>query len=271
MAAQSGHLPWASLLRLEAASLHTEALDFAGAAAIAREELRGPSLTQAGRQRAMFELAFAHLGLGEFDEAYAAFTAPQLVAAAGIEAMPWSGQVLLRRGLGQLWLARGKLDRAHRDAEALHDLAAAAADPPLRASAARLLADEAAAGGERADFVYVFPEPLGPHRWRGVTRAGGLYRVYLIRSLTGEVRLVREERTALDDPRVAYARRSPLGRRLEHFFKAPVWSVEGPEADARVHVDDLRFRSILVDTGPVFAYTLPGVSPPVPSGSRPAP
>ena len=141
MAAQSGHLPWASLLRLEAASLHTEALDFAGAAAIAREELRGPSLTQAGRQRAMFELAFAHLGLGEFDEAYAAFTAPQLVAAAGIEAMPWSGQVLLRRGLGQLWLARGKLDRAHREAEALHDLAAAAADPPLRASAARLLAE----------------------------------------------------------------------------------------------------------------------------------
>ena len=141
MAEQSGHLPWASLLRLEAASLHTEALDFAGAAAIAREELRGPSLTQAGRQRAMFELAFAHLGLGEFDEAYAAFTAPQLVAAAGIEAMPWSGQVLLRRGLGQLWLARGKLDRAHREAEALHDLAAAAADPPLRASAARLLAE----------------------------------------------------------------------------------------------------------------------------------
>jgi len=63
------------------------------------------------------------------------------VAAAGIEAMPWSGQVLLRRGLGQLWLARGKLDRAHREAEALHDLAAAAADPPLRASAARLLAE----------------------------------------------------------------------------------------------------------------------------------
>jgi len=137
--------------------------------------------------------------------------------------------------------------------------------------AARLLADEAAAGGERSDFEYVFPEPLGPHRWRGVTREGGLYRVYLIHSMTGEVRLVREERTALDDPRVAEARRSPLGRRLEHFFKAPVWSVEGPETDPRVHVYDLRFRSILVDTGPVFAYTLPGLSPPPRSGSRPAP
>jgi hypothetical protein len=140
VAAQSGHLPWASLLRLEAASLHTEALDFAGAASIAREELRGQSLAQAGRQRAMFELAFALLGLGELDEAYALFTAPELMAA-GIDAMPWSGQVLLRCGLGQLWLARGRLDRARAEAEALHALTAAAADPTPRASTARLLAE----------------------------------------------------------------------------------------------------------------------------------
>jgi DNA-binding winged helix-turn-helix (wHTH) protein/tetratricopeptide (TPR) repeat protein len=141
MAAQSGHAPWGSLLRLEAASLHTEALDFAGAAAITREELRGRSLTPAGGQRAMIELAFALLGLGELDEAYAAFTAPQLLVPAGIETMAWSGQVLLRHGLGQLWLARGKADRAQREAEALHALVAAAADPMPRASAARLLAE----------------------------------------------------------------------------------------------------------------------------------
>ena len=141
MAAQSGHLPWASLLRLEAASLHTEAFDFAGAAAIARAELQDPSLTQAGRQRAMFELAFALLGLGELDKAYAAFTAPQLMVAASIEEMTWSGQILLRHGLGQLWLARGKLDGALREAEALHALAAASADPTARACAARLLAE----------------------------------------------------------------------------------------------------------------------------------
>jgi DNA-binding winged helix-turn-helix (wHTH) protein/tetratricopeptide (TPR) repeat protein len=147
MATQSDHLPWASLLRLEAASLHIEALDFAGAAAIAREELRGRSLTQAGRQLAMFELAFALLGLGELDEAYAAFTAPQLVAAAGIESMAWSGQVLLRHGLGQLWLARGMLDRAHDEAEALRALVAEAGDPTPRASAALLLAEIAVQEG----------------------------------------------------------------------------------------------------------------------------
>jgi hypothetical protein len=140
MAAQSGHLPWASLLRLKGASLHSEALDFAGAAAIAREELRSRSFTQAIGQLAMFELAFALLGLGELDEAHATFNSPELVAA-GIEAMAWSGQVLLRRGLGQLWLARGELGRACHEAEALQALTATAADPLPRVSAARLLAE----------------------------------------------------------------------------------------------------------------------------------
>ena len=160
MAAQRGHLPWATLFRLEAASLRAEALDFAGAAAIAREELGDQSLTQAGHQRAMFELAFALLGLGEHDQAYAAFTAPQLGAAAGIEVMPWAGQVLLRRGLGELWLARGKLDRAHREAEALHALAAAAADPPLRASASRLLAEIALREGHLSEAEELLRDAL---------------------------------------------------------------------------------------------------------------
>lgn len=124
--------------------------------------------------------------------------------------------------------------------------------------AARDLARAAAASGHRDDFEYVFPEPLGPHRWRGVAREGTLYRIYLIHSLTGEVRQVREERTALDDPRVGHARALPFGRRLQRFFKAPVWSVEGPDDAPRVRVYDLRFRSIVLDTGPVFTYTLPG-------------
>jgi hypothetical protein len=151
MAAQRGHLPWASLFRLEAASLRAEALDFAGAAAIAREELREQSLTQAGSQRAMFELAFAQLGLGELDQAYAMFSAPPLMAAAGIETMAWPGQVLLRRGLGQLWLARGDLGRARGEADALHALTAAAADPTARACTARLRAEIAVQEGHLSE------------------------------------------------------------------------------------------------------------------------
>jgi DNA-binding winged helix-turn-helix (wHTH) protein len=160
MAAQSGHRPWASLLRLKGASLHSEALDFAGAAAIAREELQDRSLTQASSQLAMFELAFALLGLGELDEAHAAFTAPQLVAGAGTEAMAWAGQVLLCRGIGDLWLARGEFDRAHREGEALHALAAAAADSPLRASALRLLAEIALQEGHLSESEALLRDAL---------------------------------------------------------------------------------------------------------------
>jgi ATP/maltotriose-dependent transcriptional regulator MalT len=47
----------------------------------------------------------------------------------------------VRRGLGQLWLARGELDRARDEAGAPQTLAAAAADPVSRAPAAWLLAE----------------------------------------------------------------------------------------------------------------------------------
>ena len=142
---------FASLLRSEAASLHTEAFDFAGAAAIAREELLHEALTDAARQSAMFQLAFALLGLGKLDEAYAAFTAPQLAQAAEGPAMPWSGRLRLRQGLAQVWLARGNLDRARGEAEALRALAATADEPRPRAEAARLLAEIALQGGHLAD------------------------------------------------------------------------------------------------------------------------
>ena len=72
------------------------------------------------------------------------------------------------------------------------------------------------------------------------------------------IQQVRQERTTLDDPRVQHARGSPLGRRLERFFKAPVWSVEGPDGAPRVRAYDLRFQSIVLDSSPVFSFTLPG-------------
>ena len=96
----------------------------------------------------MFELAFALLGLGKLDEAYAAFTAPELVRAAEI-----AGHAVVRagsacaKGSAQVWLARGDLDRARREAEALQALAATADEPTPRALAARLLAEIALQDG----------------------------------------------------------------------------------------------------------------------------
>ena len=126
-----------------------------------------------------------------------------------------------------------------------------------------------------ADFTYVFPEPLGPHRWRGVARYPGRYDLFLIRPLTGEVEPRGTVRNDLDDPRVAAARQTPDGRRLERFFKAPVWQVkgEGDSAEASsvslaggpeaVAAWDLRFKPLVVERQAVFRYTLevPGKVP----------
>jgi len=105
------------------------------------------------------------------------------------------------------------------------------------------------------DFLYVFPEPLGPHRWRAVTRTGDRYRLHLINVITGTVTRRREVSTHVADPRVARARATPLGRRLEAFFKAPVWEFEAGSGVARVY--DLRFTSFVLDRPAVFQFDVP--------------
>jgi len=110
------------------------------------------------------------------------------------------------------------------------------------------------------DFLYVFPEPLGPHRWRGVARTGDRYRLHLINVVTGTVTLRREVTTHVADPLVARARATPLGRRLEGFFKAPVWEVGAGSVGAGVY--DLRFTSFVLDRPAVFRFTVPlGAAP----------
>ena len=131
-------------------------------------------------------------------------------------------------------------------------------------------AHERAAGGDPAGFRYVFPEPLGPHRWRGVTRSGDAYALWLLRPFSGRARHAGDVPTRPDEPAVRAARASPLGLRLERFFKAPVWEVaadpgggseEGPESGAPaggrttgVCVSDLRFRSIVLARGTAFRF-----------------
>lgn len=103
-----------------------------------------------------------------------------------------------------------------------------------------------------ADFSYVFPEPLGPHRWRGVARRGSEYSVYLVepwaKRLTGKGTVA----TDLDRPEVVDARRSVDGRRVTAFFKAPVWSVD---AHGRARVYDLRFTSLVMKRRPGFSFS----------------
>jgi len=149
MATQIGHRSWESMLRSEEASLHTAALGFEAAASIARAELAQSSLPSMARHRATIELGLALLGLGKLEEAYAAFTTPELVRATEIGAVPWSDQVVrLRYGLALIWLMRGNHDRTRREAESLRALVEAADEPAPRALAAGLFAEIALREGD---------------------------------------------------------------------------------------------------------------------------
>jgi inner membrane protein len=156
-----------------------------------------------------------------------------------------------------------------------------------RAASAGILDRQALSAAARPEFSYLFPEPLGPHRWRGVVRDGDTYTLYLIRPLEGTLEERATIATRAGDPIVQRARSSPLGRRLDAFFKAPVWQVAGdfaadgadggapaargiargpgPRGDARragasgaaeVRVFDLRFRTLVLEREAVFTFSL---------------
>ena len=102
----------------------------------------------------------------------------------------------------------------------------------------------------------IFPEPLGPQRFRAVARDGALWRVHLVRPFSGRVELVETIPTAAEDPRVQERRATAAGRRLEAFMAAPVWRVS---PDGTVEVEDLRFRSVVVPGGsPLTVRFAPG-------------
>ncbi len=123
-----------------------------------------------------------------------------------------------------------------------------------RAQAEVLLQKQTASA--KPDFSYVFPEPLGPQRWRGVARYGDEYRLYRINAITGRVDLAALAKTDLHDSSViAVERASPLAHRLDAFFKAPVWQASpAPEGGADVRVYDLRFRTLWLDRGRPFTF-----------------
>jgi len=131
-----------------------------------------------------------------------------------------------------------------------------------RTIARQALASESARLAAKAEFSYVFPEPLGPHRWRGIVRIGDTYQIYLIHTLSNRMELIGQEVTAAGQPVVEQARSTILGRRLEWFFKAPVWTVEADTALADlssnnsivVSVHDLRFRSAVIKRDGFFVY-----------------
>lgn len=111
-----------------------------------------------------------------------------------------------------------------------------------------------------ATTLQIFPEPLGPHRFRAAARRGDEWDVFICHVLSGTVE--RRELVHTDEaaPRVAELRATPTGCRLERFMAAPVWTLY---PDGRVEVYDLRFNSLVVVRKGTFLIEFP------PGGSEP--
>ena len=101
--------------------------------------------------------------------------------------------------------------------------------------------------------VRVFPEPLGPQRFRVAALTDDGWVVSLCSLLRG---IERREvvPTMADAPRVAEVRAAPRGKALDWFMAAPVWTLR---PDGGVEVYDLRFASMVVPRSPTFRVEFP--------------
>jgi inner membrane protein len=110
--------------------------------------------------------------------------------------------------------------------------------------------------GMKPTFSYVFPEALGPQRFRGVLREGDTWRIYRIDSIPGTLVDFAQVKTQDGDPDVKKILETKEGRWIAWFAKAPVWKpVEGaPEGGRRWSVRDLRFGSTVINRGNPFVY-----------------
>jgi inner membrane protein len=105
-----------------------------------------------------------------------------------------------------------------------------------------------------ADVLRIFPEPLGPQRFRAVARVGDAWHVSLVHLGSERCEPVSRIPTFNTAPRVAEIRATPTGRRLEWFMAAPVWTLH---PDGRVTVYDLRFNSVIVPREGTFVIDFP--------------
>lgn len=120
-----------------------------------------------------------------------------------------------------------------------------------RQYALSLLAKETGGKG----FQYAFPEALGASRWRGVVKGEHDWKVYLINAGKSTVEFKDSVPNDEWSPPARRALETPLGRRLETFFKAAAWSAQkNPDGSATVRVHDLRFTSLVLPRAAAFEY-----------------
>ncbi|MFN0117177.1 MAG: metal-dependent hydrolase [Elusimicrobiota bacterium] len=113
--------------------------------------------------------------------------------------------------------------------------------------------------GQKTDFQYIFPEPFGPHRFRGVSRTDQEYKSSLIEVLNNKVTPAFKTKTEFKNSDIERILKSAEGQKLNRFFKAPAWELDQEKSskDGLTRIwkaSDLRFTSILLNRGNFFSY-----------------
>jgi inner membrane protein len=121
------------------------------------------------------------------------------------------------------------------------------------AQAEAIVRDDLARRSIHPRTLRVFPEPLGPHRFRSAALTENGWEVSLCSLLRG---IERREMipTQPDAPRVAEVRAAPRGRKLDWFMAAPVWTLR---PDGGVEVYDLRFVTLVLPRKGTFHVEFP--------------
>jgi len=116
----------------------------------------------------------------------------------------------------------------------------------------KLLSAQPVPDGAASPAFYLYPEPFGPGRFRGVARATHNYAIYQIWPFQKRVEILERLDIEEQNPMVAAARRSETGRRLDSFFSTPVWRLAADEQVAIVY--GLGFRSKLFPARVPFVF-----------------
>ncbi|MGZ4975062.1 MAG: hypothetical protein ACXWDN_20060, partial [Limisphaerales bacterium] len=100
--------------------------------------------------------------------------------------------------------------------------------------------------------IYVYPEPLGPQRFRAVVQKPEIYEHYLAYPFHRKIELLgkidSEEKTSM----VEAVRKTETATRLDAFFSTPVWREASDHQAAIVY--GLEFRSAVMPRGVPFTF-----------------